>query len=162
MKYILSLGSNLGKREENLKDAFKFISEKFNIKKFSTIYETEPVGKGFNANFLNACIEIETYISPIELLEEIEEIERNMGRDRKGEKVDRIIDIDIILNENNIFLSNRLQIPHRLLRERLFYLLPLLEIDENISEPVSGKTIKEIVSSFEDKKGVWKTGITLV
>jgi len=161
MKYILSLGSNIGDRENNLKTAVKLLKERFNLLKISSIYESEPWEMKTEKNFYNICVEIETDIKPLELLDILEEIERKMGRENKGEKKDRIIDIDIILNENNIFLSRRLRIPHKFLKERLFYLLPASEIDENLSEPVSNKSLKKLIEECKDKNRIWKTGITL-
>lgn len=161
MKYILSLGTNIGDRKENLKKALKLLSSKFNILNVSTIYESEPWGMESEKNFYNVCVEIETDLKPIKLFESIEEIEKKMGRKDKGLKKDRIIDIDILLNENNIFLSEKLRIPHIFLKERKFYLMPLSEFDDEIFEPVSGKELKEIISECNDRYKVWKTGITL-
>ncbi len=161
MKYILSLGTNIGDKKENLKKALKLLSGEFKILKLSGIYETEPWGMESDKNFYNMCVEIESDLKPLEVLRVIEEIEKKMNRKDKGLKKDRIIDIDIILNENNIFLSEKLRIPHQFLRERLFYLIPLLEIDGEIVEPVSSKNIKEIISKCSDRCKVWKTGITL-
>ncbi len=161
MRYILSLGTNIGERKENIKKAIDILSKEFTITKKSSIYESEPFEIESNKNFYNMCIEIETDLFPLQLLDKIEEIEREMGRKEKGLKKDRIIDIDIILNENNIFLSKRLRIPHPSLYKRKFFLLPLLEIDEEIIEPIKSKKIKDIIKLCDNNCKVWKTGITL-
>ena len=127
----LGLGTNLGDKQENIKQALKSIStECGRILKISSYYFSKPQGFISNNEFINLVIKIESTKLPTELLFEIQKIERDLGRLAKsnGEYQDRIIDIDI-LHYNNDFINDvGLIIPHPLIFERDFVKLPLLEI----------------------------------
>lgn len=128
---ILSLGSNLGDRRANLEQAIRRLSELGRIVRRSSVIETEPVGFASQHRFLNMALAIDTQLSPMELLDATQAIERAMGRTLKsvnGIHFDRIIDIDII-DYNGIRLSNdRLTLPHPRARERDFVMIPWREI----------------------------------
>lgn len=156
----LSIGSNIGKKKTNLRSAFKEIS-KLGKTKCSHIYKTEPWGRNNIPEFLNACINIRTEANLTELFEKTCSIEKKMGRKRKEKWDSRIIDIDILISNQLIFISPGLIIPHPLLKQRKFYLEPLSEIAEEEIEPITGKRIKKLLADCADTKGVWKTGNTL-
>lgn len=130
----LSLGSNLGKRPNNLKKAQKLLEEcGVHIKKASKIYETNAVSRVKQGKFLNMCIEVQTMHSPQKLLAICQLIEKQMGRKRlkpkrAGYEKPRIIDIDILLFEDLKINTRQLKIPHPRMHLREFVLKPLNDI----------------------------------
>ena len=133
---ILSLGSNIGDRETNLISALLELASISEIKVVSSIYETEALLVKNQANFYNIVIEIEYLKNANDLLDEINEIEINLGREKTIRYGPRIIDIDIIFFRGESFSTEVLTIPHYAWKERLFVIEPLCEIVEefNISE----------------------------
>jgi len=145
---FLSLGSNLGDRENNLKKAIQLMKESgIKILKESSVYETEPMYYKEQSKFLNQVIKIETELSPLEFLDLINKIEKKLKRKRLIPKGPRTIDIDIILWEDKIINDEKLKIPHPLVLERDFVIKPLLEIEENIFHPLYKKKVKELINS---------------
>lgn len=134
----LSLGSNLGNRRQMLFGAIEKINEKVgNVVRQSSFYETKPWGFESENLFLNAAVKVTTKLSPIELLEVTQQIEREMGRRKKTtlnsqlltpNYSDRPIDIDILLYDDLHVDLPELKIPHPLMQERDFVLVPLREI----------------------------------
>lgn len=125
----LSLGSNLGNRLGNLIGALERIKEEGNlILKVSSVYETKPVGKEEQPDFLNLVAEVKTSLPPFLFLALIQKIENDMGRVRKEKWGPRIIDIDIILFEDLEIESEELTIPHPLAGRRAFVIIPLREV----------------------------------
>lgn len=134
----LSLGSNLGNRKQLLLDAIEKINKKVgNIVRQSSFYETKPWGFESENLFLNAAVKVTTKLSPTELLEVTQQIEREMGRKKKTtynfrqqtpNYSDRPIDIDILLYDDLHVDLPELKIPHPLMQERDFVLVPLREI----------------------------------
>lgn len=132
MLSYLSLGSNLGNKEDNLTKAVSLISEKVgNVVRRSSFYYSEPWGFQSENSFVNLCIAVETSLAPLDLLHSTQLIERTMGRTRKskdGLYHDRIIDIDILLYGDQHISLPELQIPHPLMTRRDFVMIPLREI----------------------------------
>lgn len=134
----LSLGTNLGDKEHNLVSAITEIERRIGpVRAQSAFLATEPWGFESENTFLNAAIRIETDLSPIALLDETQQIERDMGRTQKSTSSpqapsvnyqDRIIDIDILLYDDLHIDTPRLTIPHPLMQQRDFVLIPLKEI----------------------------------
>jgi 2-amino-4-hydroxy-6-hydroxymethyldihydropteridine diphosphokinase len=153
----ISLGSNIGNRESNLKKAFKRISELGEVKG-SYIYRTEPWGRDDIPEFLNACVYLKTNFDINTLFRLFRSIEDKMGRKRKEKWEPRIIDIDLLLVGQLIFKSPKLTIPHPYLKGRKFYLEPLSELAKSEIDPLTGKKIKTLLRDCQDKKRVWKTG----
>lgn len=127
-----SLGSNLGHREDNIKRAVSLLEERVGrLLRCSSMMETEPWGFQSDNTFINAAACFETTLSPLQLLECTQEIEREMGRTTKsvdGVYHDRIIDIDILLYGSETVNLPNLKIPHPHINEREFVLKPLSEI----------------------------------
>lgn len=145
-RVFIGLGSNVGDREEYIEQA-SFLINKIKgaeVIKRSSNYETEPEGDSEQPNFINAVIEIKTEIPPEKLIDEFNQIENALGREREVEWGPRTIDIDILLYGNAIISSDRLQIPHPLMHERLFVLKPLKEIAPSLVHPALEKTINEL------------------
>ena len=151
MKNIfLSLGSNLGNREANLNTALEEISEFFTILNKSKIHETEPEDYLDQAKFLNMAIEIETELTPVELIFKLQEIEHKMGRQRTVEKGPRIIDLDIIFYDNKTVNSPNLKIPHPRAHLRNFVLIPMKEIAPNYLHPGLKQDINTLYEKLKD------------
>lgn len=151
----LSLGSNLGDKLQNLDIAIQAIESNCGkVIKESLIYKTPPLGFDSEDNFLNMCISIEADLEPLELLNRLKKIEIEMGREKKssnGVYVSRIIDIDIILFGNHILNSAELTIPHPRYTERRFVISPLRDISGSITDPLNGKTVKQLFDDCIDE-----------
>jgi len=163
MRVYLSIGSNMGKRFDNITHALKKLNEIFKtkVKKASNIYETEPVGNKNQPTFLNIAVEIETELNPLELLSEIKKIEYELGRTPCEKWGPRIIDIDIILYGNVCINEKQLVLPHAEFRKRRFVLQPLAELCSNEVDPITGMTIEELLLSTEVEGKVIKTELKL-
>ena len=123
--YLLT-GSNIGDSELNLLNASKFIQNQIGkVIASSHVYKTEPWGNKDQQLFLNQVLKVETELEPHQLLKTILEIENSMGRNRKIKWEPRIIDIDILFFNDEIIDQENLQIPHPLIHERRFTLIPL-------------------------------------
>ena len=129
MKYILSIGSNIGDPMENLKEAIRRLEDKsVFVDDCSSVYSTSPVDYIQQNDFLNISLLVDTVLEPRQLLTKLKEIEHEMGRVKTIEKGPRNIDLDIIFWENGSFESQDLTIPHKEAQNRLFVIFPTLEI----------------------------------
>ena len=131
-KVYFSLGSNLGDKEGNIREAISRIGELIGeVDRQSTLLATEPWGFESDNTFVNAAIRCTTSLSPFELLNITQNIERAMGRTLKsvdGQYHDRIIDIDILIYDDLHITTPQLTLPHPLMKERDFVMIPLKEI----------------------------------
>ena len=156
----LSLGSNLGDRMNYLKLAIQALAchPKINVLAISSVYETDPVGYTDQGKFLNMAVKIKTSLYAEELLETCLEIEKSLGRVRETKWGPRTIDLDILLYNNENRKTDRLIIPHPRMHERLFVLIPILEIDLFLKIPTIDKPLIDILEQIPNKKGVrlWK------
>ncbi|MBI5400250.1 2-amino-4-hydroxy-6-hydroxymethyldihydropteridine diphosphokinase [Candidatus Saganbacteria bacterium] len=151
MTVYLSLGSNVGDREEYIEQA-NFLLEKnprIQVVKHSSNIETEAEGGANQPPFINSAVMIKTSLPPHQLLDVCQEIETTLGRERELEWGPRTIDIDILLYGDEIVSDEKLQIPHPLLHERMFVLRPLREIAPNALHPIMEKTIEAL---YEERK----------
>jgi 2-amino-4-hydroxy-6-hydroxymethyldihydropteridine diphosphokinase len=153
MKIVfLGIGTNMGTRESNLDHALEKIEEYVGpVIKSSAIYETEPWGFRAKGEFLNLVVKAETELNPHELLDKIQNIETLLGRIRKKKRYSsRIIDIDILLYDDLIIHEPDLKIPHPLMHERKFVLVPLSEIAPDLIHPVLKKSFSSLLEICED------------
>ena len=139
----VALGSNLGDREANLREALKRLGElpHTELVRESSFMETEPVDSPEGAGmFLNGAAWLKTSLPPRELLEALLEIERAMGRDRAGQprNAPRTLDLDLLLYGDHI-IEEDLQVPHPRMHEREFVLWPLLQIASKLKDPRTGE-----------------------
>lgn len=144
----LSLGTNLGDKELNLKNAIARLSEQVGeVLKQSSFYASESWGFKSENEFLNAVILCTTTLSPVELLKKTQEIETGLGRKNKSSAgyTDRLIDIDILFYDNLIVDEVELKIPHPFIAERDFVLIPLSEVAPELVHPLLGKSISELI-----------------
>lgn len=150
---FLLLGSNLGDREELLQKAIQNIDKRCGrFVRQSSVYETEPWGFDGNQQFLNQVVVIETALTPSQLLAEILEIELELGRIRKSERMEsRLIDIDILFFGAYIIDEPMLKVPHPKIPERRFTLVPLLELAPDMLHPVLKKSVRQLHKECPDR-----------
>ncbi|TNE54506.1 MAG: 2-amino-4-hydroxy-6-hydroxymethyldihydropteridine diphosphokinase [Bacteroidetes bacterium] len=155
----LSLGTNLGDRIRNMEEAFGYLQRKGNIKRKSSFYQSESWGYQSKNHFVNCCLIWECELEPLEALEYLKWIEREMGRKYKatGEKyTDRSIDLDIIFVDQEKIDNDELKVPHVHYKQRRFVLEPLAEIAPEWTDPEDGKSMKEYLDLCSDRLGVSK------
>ncbi len=152
----LGLGANIGERRKNLETALELLSEKLQIVRASSIYDTEPVGNIAQPRFLNMVCEARTTLTPMELFRLAKDIEGKMGRKPSKPNFPRPIDIDILFYGDQIIETPELVVPHPRLAERAFVLIPLAEIASELVHPVNGKTIGELRREVGGVEGVIK------
>ncbi|MGB0040044.1 MAG: 2-amino-4-hydroxy-6-hydroxymethyldihydropteridine diphosphokinase [Terriglobales bacterium] len=148
----LSLGSNIGDREANLREAIAQLKSAGSLLKLSSVYETQPVGLPDQPWFLNCVAALETAKTPRELLKIALDIEAGMGRLRFRDKGPRKIDIDILLFGDQILNEPDLKIPHPAMHERRFVLEPLAEIAPGARHPVLNKTAGELLAALGESQ----------
>tara|TARA_Y100000031_G_C8218179_1_gene384532 strand:- start:502 stop:906 length:405 start_codon:yes stop_codon:yes gene_type:complete len=134
MRCYIGVGSNLGDREKNIQDAVQGLKEieKIEVKKLSRLYETDPLGGPPQGKYLNGAIELDTTLSPRELLLVLLGIERSLGRQRTIRNGPRTIDLDILIYGDEKINEPDLKIPHPRMREREFVQRPLRDIYESV------------------------------
>jgi 2-amino-4-hydroxy-6-hydroxymethyldihydropteridine diphosphokinase len=140
----LSLGSNMGDREANLRDAIARLAELGEVTAVSSYYETEPVDFLAQPWFLNCAVAVNTEKMPRQLLSALQRIEQEMGRRRAQPKGPRVIDLDILLFGSSVVETAQLTIPHAAMHERRFVLEPLAEIAPDARHPVFKRTVREL------------------
>jgi len=156
----LALGSNIGDREANLREALaRLEAADVRVTRKSSIYETEPRYVRDQPEFLNAVVEAETGLFPLQLLKRARKIEKEMGRQRVTPNGPRNIDIDILFYGKSVIDAPELQVPHPRIAERSFVLEPLAEIAPQLRHPLTGKTASEMLAALEPQ-GVRRLDIT--
>ena len=154
-KVYLSLGSNVGDRARNLRDAIAALRKAgVNVTRISSIYETEPVDYLDQPWFLNCAVEAETEMPAVALLKALRQIEADMGSNKLIPKGPRLIDLDILLYGDEVIDGAELQVPHPRMHLRRFVLQPLAEIAPNVRHPVSGLSAVEMLANLPDKSTV--------
>ncbi len=142
----LALGSNLGDRLANLKEAIAALTPQMDVKAKSQVYETPPWGYEDQPKFLNQVVRAKTYLEPEQLLKHLKRLEVALGRKESFRNGPRLIDIDILFYDDLVLNTSALVIPHPRLQERAFVLLPLMDIDPELVHPVSKKSVREMAA----------------
>ena len=156
MKTYIGLGSNLGEREANIRMALDDLARLpgTRLVRASSLYDSEPVGDADQPNFLNAVAEIETDLTPQQLLWNLLLIERRLGRARTRRWGPRTIDLDLLLYGPVVVDEPELQVPHPELTRRSFVLVPLVELDPLLVHPVTGETLISLLTSIKTRPPV--------
>jgi 2-amino-4-hydroxy-6-hydroxymethyldihydropteridine diphosphokinase len=145
-RVAIALGSNLGDREAHLRTAFEALAPALSNLRLSSLYETDPVDvPGSQPMFLNAAATGESDLSAREALDALLSVEQRLGRERPYVGAPRTIDLDLILYGDSVIDAPGLTVPHPRFRERRFVLAPLAEIASDWIDPVTGKTIRELL-----------------
>lgn len=151
--YILSIGSNQGDRIQHISNTIRALNILGDVQQISSIYETPSWGYSGN-KYLNMCLSWtphNSYNNDLDLLSDLQEIERNLGRIRTDvQYTDRVIDIDIISKAQEIIKHPRLEIPHTKMHLRTFVLIPLAEIYPHFIHPIFKKPISELIEACGD------------
>lgn len=145
----LSLGTNIGNRADNLKQAISSLPPQMTVKAKSKVYETPPWGYTEQDNFLNQVVKTSTYLEPEPLLKHIKRLEVALGRKATFRYGPRLIDIDILFYDDLVLDTPPLVVPHPHLHERGFVLLPMMDIAPDLVHPVMQKKIRELVGSCD-------------
>ncbi|MCG8477091.1 MAG: 2-amino-4-hydroxy-6-hydroxymethyldihydropteridine diphosphokinase [Cytophagales bacterium] len=148
--YLL-LGSNMGDRMAMLEESRSAIEHRVGpVLSASSWYETEAWGVEDQASFLNQVLEVSSRMNPQQLLAEVLDIERDLGRERFRKWGERVIDIDILYFGERVVLDDNLKIPHPFIQERRFTLAPLAEIAPEFVHPLIGKSQQELLAICRD------------
>jgi 2-amino-4-hydroxy-6-hydroxymethyldihydropteridine diphosphokinase len=149
----LGLGSNVGDREGNIRTALeKLNAAGVKVTRLSPLYETEPQGLAEQSWFLNAVAEVQTELFPLQLLARIQAIERELKRRRTVANGPRTLDIDILLYGDAVIDCKELAVPHPRYRERRFVLAPLADLAPKLRDPVTRKTVTEMLAELKGQK----------
>ncbi len=151
----LSLGSNLGDREQHLRQALSGLARgPIEPRRISSCYETEPVGYRDQPWFLNIAVEASTLLSPHDLLDRCLHIESKIGRRRSFPGAPRTLDIDILLYGDQVMAAETLVIPHPRMQDRRFVLTPLSEIAPQVLHPLLRQTVQALFEACRDSSAV--------
>ena len=165
MYIYFGLGSNLGNKLQNLRNSLEKLKTLGKIEAVSSVYETPAWGGVPQPDYLNACVKVEASdtIAPIELLRTVKTFEHELGRVPSVRWGERLIDIDILLIDDMIFHSEELDIPHIMIPQRLFVLVPLSEIvGPEWRHPVNGKGVHEMIACLSDDSSPVKIDDSLI
>jgi 2-amino-4-hydroxy-6-hydroxymethyldihydropteridine diphosphokinase len=156
----LSLGSNLGRREQHIEEALKLIQNRIGgIEHVSRFYESEAWGFSSAYRFCNCCLSLRSSLAPLPLLDLLLEIELALGRLREGMGYsDRVIDIDMLFHGDTQMDHPRLTLPHPSMGDRRFVLAPLAEIAPLLIHPLNGMSITEMLQLCNDESEVIPLG----
>lgn len=149
----LSLGSNLGDREANLRAAIGKLDELGQVIAVSAFFETEPVEFTAQPWFLNCAVAVRTHLMPKLFLAKVLAIEQQMGRQRTQPKGPRPIDIDVLLFGNAVISTPQLKVPHPAMHQRRFVLEPLSEIAPDVRHPVFKRSMRELLRELPREGG---------
>jgi 2-amino-4-hydroxy-6-hydroxymethyldihydropteridine diphosphokinase len=147
-KVYLALGSNVGDKKKNISRALSMLKHYAKNVRLASLYYSKAVGFTDQPDFLNTAVEAETNLTPSELLDAIKITESKIGRIARFRWGPREIDIDIIFYADKILNDQSLTIPHARYKDRDFVLLPLIELDSSLEDPVNNKKLVDMLGSL--------------
>jgi 2-amino-4-hydroxy-6-hydroxymethyldihydropteridine diphosphokinase len=152
---LLGLGSNVGDRRLHLQRAVDALpAVGVSVLASSSVYDTDPVGEVLDQpSFLNACLRVESELEPLELLDAVKRLERELGREDAVRHGPRAIDIDILLLDETVLRNERMTLPHEQLLHRRFVLIPALELDFDLATP-GGERLSDALAALSLEEGV--------
>lgn len=148
-RVFLALGTNLGDRWDNLRQAVRALAALMVVETISPVYETAPWGIEDQPEFLNICLSATTTLAPHPLLAAIKDLEVKLGRRPGPRWGPRLIDIDILFYDDLILQSEGLTIPHPHLAERVFVLAPLADIAPQFRHPQTGLSVAQMAKAVD-------------
>ena len=151
---VIGLGSNLGDRKDHLRAALAALSEIGEVRRVSSLYETEPVGFAGQGSFLNAVTCVDTGLGAHAILLRLLEVEARYGRVRRERFGPRTLDLDLLFYGQEIVDEPGLHVPHPRLHERRFVLEPLCEIAPSLWHPVLKRTVRQLLADSKDRCAV--------
>ena len=159
-KVLVGVGSNLGDREFLIRKAVEAMRDlpRTLVVRVSSLYDTDPVGDVDQPAFLNAVVWLESTLEPRELLWQLLQIEKRMGRVRTQRWGPRPIDLDLLFYDDEAIDEPDLTVPHPEAHRRAFVLLPLLELDPDFVHPSTGESIKKLIKRLPPNPPVRKAG----
>jgi 2-amino-4-hydroxy-6-hydroxymethyldihydropteridine diphosphokinase len=159
----IGLGSNIGDRAAALNAAVKAISALPETRMIdaSPIYETDPVGGVEQPLFLNAAVGVETSLTPPLLVSSLKAIEESMGRQHRERWGPREIDCDILIYDGVVYKDETVEVPHPMMHDRRFVLVPLREIAPDLVHPISGLKVTDLADACREKGSVKRTSFRI-
>jgi 2-amino-4-hydroxy-6-hydroxymethyldihydropteridine diphosphokinase len=148
---FLALGSNVGDRAQNLRDALAALGRLLTIEAVSRVYQTEPVGYREQRDFWNLVLRARTSLAPRTLLQQILRIEESLGRTRSTRNEPRTIDIDLLGYDALVLHTEELVLPHPRLHERTFVLYPLAEIAPDFYHPERKQSVQDLIAALPER-----------
>lgn len=150
----LGIGSNIPPRKQYILNSLILLKKEFSKDFFcSSLFETAPYLDLKQSSYINCCVEFNTDLSPLNILKTTSKIEKELGRHRSGRQwQSRTIDIDILLYGDLIIDSKDLKIPHYDLLNRDFFLIPLLELNDELKDPMGRDYLKSLINAIPDNK----------
>ena len=158
-RVFIGLGSNIGDRATYLQQALSELENlpQTTVNKYSSVYETEPVGVKGQPRFLNMVVELDSLLRPDDLIHELKEIEQRVGRTLSERWGPREIDLDLLYYGGEMLNETSLHVPHPEISNRRFVLVPLKEIAAEFLDPLRHLSIEELLQQCSDTSSVRKT-----
>jgi 2-amino-4-hydroxy-6-hydroxymethyldihydropteridine diphosphokinase len=158
-RIFIGLGSNLGDRAKYMHRALSELGNlhQTTVKKYSSVYETEPIGVKEQPKFLNMVAELDSMLRPDDLVRELQEIEHRVGRTAREHWGPREIDLDLLYYGGEMLNETALHVPHPEISNRRFVLVPLKEIAAEFQDPLRHLSVEELLQRCSDTSSVRKT-----